>query len=151
MLWTAYVGLLYSTFTKEPLNLKLSLIVKSRIYIYEYIRVFTINGYPLNQLVRTRSYKFTYTTYKHKQEDVKLFVICIDTLSILKVIMRFDTFLYFRQFVLNKILAPDVFDYGDSKSESWHSAKNSRSISGQQIASRTFLRNWKSCLIWPAL
>ena len=25
--------------------------------------------------------------------------------------------------VLNKILAPDVFDYGDSKSESWHRAK----------------------------
>ena len=29
----------------------------------------------------------------------------------------------FRQLVLNKILAPDVFDYGDSKSESWHRAK----------------------------
>ena len=31
--------------------------------------------------------------------------------------------LYFRQSVLNKILAPDVFDYGDSKFESWHRAK----------------------------
>ena len=31
--------------------------------------------------------------------------------------------MYFRQSVLNKILAPDVFDYGDSKSESWHLAK----------------------------
>ena len=35
-------------------------------------------------------------------------------------------FLYFRQLVLNKILAPDVFDYGDSKSESWHRAKKMR-------------------------
>ena len=32
-------------------------------------------------------------------------------------------FLYFRQLVLNKILDPDVLDYGDSKSESWHRAK----------------------------
>ena len=31
-------------------------------------------------------------------------------------------FFYFRQLVLNKILAPDVFDYGDSKSDSWHRA-----------------------------
>ena len=45
----------------------------------------------------------------------------------------------FRQSVLNKILAPDVFDYGDSKSESWHRAL--RSIYGQQIALRTFFRN----------
>ena len=60
--------------------------------------------------------------------------------------------MYFRQFVVNKILAPDVFDYGDSKSESWHrTIKNSRSIYSQQIASRTFLRNWKSRLLWPAL
>ena len=38
--------------------------------------------------------------------------------------MRFDkNNLYFRQLVLNKILAPDVFDYIDSKSESCHRAK----------------------------
>ena len=53
--------------------------------------------------------------------------------------MRFDKILYFRQLVLNKILSSNVFDYGDSKSESWHRAKkNSRSIYGQQIAPRTF-------------
>ena len=33
---------------------------------------------------------------------------------------------YFRQSVLNKILVPDVFDYGDCKSESWHRAKKIR-------------------------
>ena len=38
---------------------------------------------------------------------------------------------YFRQSVLNKILAPDVFNYKDSKSKSWHRAKISRSIYGQ--------------------
>ena len=37
-------------------------------------------------------------------------------------------FLYFPQSVLNKILAPDVFDYGDSKSESWLSAKKIREV-----------------------
>ena len=42
--------------------------------------------------------------------------------------MRFDEFLYFRQSVLHKILAPDVFDNGDSKSESWHRAKNIREV-----------------------
>ena len=31
-----------------------------------------------------------------------------------------------RQSVLNKILAPDVFNYLDSKSESWHRAKKIR-------------------------
>ena len=35
---------------------------------------------------------------------------------------------YFRQSVLNKILAPDVFDYGDSKSESWHRGKKIREV-----------------------
>ena len=61
--------------------------------------------------------------------------------------MRFDKFSYFRQSALNKILAPDVFDYGDSKSESWHRAKkNSRNFYGLQIASRTFVRIEKSCL-----
>ena len=30
--------------------------------------------------------------------------------------------MYFRQLVLNKILAPDVFDYKDFKSESRHRA-----------------------------
>ena len=68
-----------------------------------------------------------------------------NTWAILKV-TRFDknfcTFLYFRKLVLNKILPPDIFDYGGSKSESWHRAKkNSRSISCQQIAPLTFLRN----------
>ena len=57
-------------------------------------------------------------------------------------IMRFDKKnLYFRQLILNKILAPDVFHYGDSKSESLHRAKkNSRTIYGPKIASRTFSR-----------
>ena len=32
------------------------------------------------------------------------------------------------QIVLNKILAPDLFDYKDSKSESWHSAKKIREV-----------------------
>ena len=36
--------------------------------------------------------------------------------------------LYFRQSVLNKILAPDVFDNGDSKFESWHRAKKIREV-----------------------
>ena len=36
--------------------------------------------------------------------------------------------LYFRQSVLNKILAPDVIDYGDSQSESWKSAKKIREV-----------------------
>ena len=40
----------------------------------------------------------------------------------------FKTILYFRQSVLNKILAPHVFDYNDSKSESWHSAKKIREV-----------------------
>ena len=31
--------------------------------------------------------------------------------------------LNFRQSALNETLAPDVFDYEDSKSESWHRAK----------------------------
>ena len=30
--------------------------------------------------------------------------------------------------IFNKILAPDVFDYGDSKSESWHRAKKIREV-----------------------
>ena len=43
--------------------------------------------------------------------------------------MRFDKKnLYFGQSVLNKILAPDVFYYGDSKSESWHRAKKIREV-----------------------
>ena len=54
------------------------------------------------------------------------------------------------QFLI-KILAPDVFDYGDSKSESWHRAKKIREVFGLQIASRTFFRLKKSCLFWPAL
>ena len=33
-----------------------------------------------------------------------------------------------RPSVLNKILAPDVFDYGDSKSESWNRAKKIREV-----------------------
>ena len=50
-------------------------------------------------------------------------------------------------------MAPsDVFDYGDSKSEKLAPCQeNSRSIYGQQIGSRTFLRNWKLYLFWPAL
>ena len=31
--------------------------------------------------------------------------------------------LYFRQLVFNNILAPVVFDYGDSKSETWNRTK----------------------------
>ena len=41
---------------------------------------------------------------------------------------RFEKISYFRQSVLNKILAPHVFDYGDSKSESWHRAKKIREV-----------------------
>ena len=37
--------------------------------------------------------------------------------------MRFVKFSYFRQSVDNKMLAPDVFEYEDSKSKSWHRAK----------------------------
>ena len=37
-------------------------------------------------------------------------------------------FLYFRQLVHNKILASDVFYYGDSKSESWHRAKKNSKV-----------------------
>ena len=37
-------------------------------------------------------------------------------------------FLYFRLSDLNKILAPAVFDYEESKSESWHSAKKIREV-----------------------
>ena len=42
--------------------------------------------------------------------------------------IRYKKILYFRQSVLHKILAPDVFDYGDSKSESWHRAKKMREV-----------------------
>ena len=49
---------------------------------------------------------------------------CMSTWAILKV-MKFS---YFRQSVFNKILAPDVFVYGDSKSESWHRDKKIRDI-----------------------
>ena len=37
-------------------------------------------------------------------------------------------FSYFKQFVFNKILAPDVFNHVSSKSESWHRVRNLRSI-----------------------
>ena len=37
-------------------------------------------------------------------------------------------FLYFRQSVLHKILASDVFDYGHFKSESRHRAKKIREV-----------------------
>ena len=40
-----------------------------------------------------------------------------------KVMRFYIKFSYFRQSVLNKILSPNVIDYGDSKSESWHRAK----------------------------
>ena len=36
--------------------------------------------------------------------------------------------MYFQLLVLNKILALDVFDYGDSKSEIWHRAKKIREV-----------------------
>ena len=39
-----------------------------------------------------------------------------------------EKFLHFRQSVLCEILAPAVFDYEDSKSESWHSAKKIREV-----------------------
>ena len=37
-------------------------------------------------------------------------------------------FSYFRQSVFNKILAPNVVDHGDSKSESWHRTKKIREV-----------------------
>ena len=43
--------------------------------------------------------------------------------------MRFDKkFCTSDNQFLIKILAPDVFDYGDSKSESWHLAKKIREV-----------------------
>ena len=36
--------------------------------------------------------------------------------------MRHLKFLYSRQLVFNKVLTPDVFNYEDSKSDSWHCA-----------------------------
>ena len=46
----------------------------------------------------------------------------------------FEKKLYSQQSVLNKILAPDVYNYVDSKYVSLHHAKtNSRSIDGLQI------------------
>ena len=36
--------------------------------------------------------------------------------------------MHFRQSVLFEILAPAVFDYEDSKSESWHRAKKIREV-----------------------
>ena len=36
--------------------------------------------------------------------------------------------MYFRQSVLHEILVPDVFDYGDAKSESWLRAKKIRAV-----------------------
>ena len=41
--------------------------------------------------------------------------------------------------VLNKILASDVFNYGDYKSESWHRAKKIREVFMVKISPRTFL------------
>ena len=41
---------------------------------------------------------------------------------------NFRNFRVFRQSVLNKILAPDVFNYEDSKSESWHREKQIREL-----------------------
>ena len=61
---------------------------------------------------------------------------------------RFDKIFVLAKLVLNKILAPDVFDYGDSKSESWHRA---RKIREEKFSLRTFFSNGKSCLFWPPL
>ena len=47
--------------------------------------------------------------------------------------------MYFRQSVLYKTLAPDVFDYGDSKSESWHRAKKIRKVFMVNKSSRALL------------
>ena len=55
-------------------------------------------------------------------------------------LMRFDKkFSYFRQSVFYKILAPDVFDYGDSKSESWHRTKKIREVFLAYKSPRTLL------------
>ena len=59
--------------------------------------------------------------------------------------------MYFRQFVLNKILAPDVSTMEILNPKFGTVPKKNSSIYGQQIASSTFLRNWKSCSFWPAL
>ena len=64
-------------------------------------------------------------------------------------------FSHFEQSVLNETLAPDVFDYEDSKSESWYRAKiSSISISVFQIVPVTFFREKrveKSCYYQSAM
>ena len=74
----------------------------------------------------------------HPLNSLVLTVYTSNTWAILKV-MRFDKNFVLPTISLNKILAPDVFDYGDSKSESWYRAKKIREVFMVNKSSRALL------------
>ena len=52
--------------------------------------------------------------------------------------------------VISSPLAPDVFDYGDSKSESWHRAKKIREVFMVNKSSRALFAVIKNRVVFAA-